>query len=51
MSLAELQGELWDVCAIDVSVQTVLWTLQQEGYTMKLVCFPFHPVLVEHSYL
>jgi transposase len=50
MSLAELQGELREVCAVKVSLQTVLRALQREGYTMKTVCFPLHPVLIECSY-
>jgi transposase len=51
MSLAELQAELREVCAVEVSLQTILRTLQQEGYTMTTVCPPLHPVLVECSYL
>ena len=37
MSLTELQTELQASCAAEVSVQTILWSLQQEGYTMKMV--------------
>ena len=40
MSLAELQGELRDVCAVKVSLQTILRAFQREGYTMKTVCPP-----------
>ena len=46
MSLAELQGELREVCAVKVSLQTVLRALQREGYTMKMVCSPFTPCLL-----
>ncbi len=37
-ALAELQTELCEVFKLDVSLQTILWTLQWEGYTMKTVC-------------
>jgi transposase len=50
MSLAELQGELRGVCGVGVSLKTVLRTLQQEGYTMRMVCQPLDPVLIECSY-
>ena len=46
MSLAELQGELRGECAVKVSLQTVLRALQREGYTMKTVCSPLHPCLL-----
>ena len=43
MSLAEMQTELREACAVEVSVQTVLRTLQREGYTMKTVRSPLPP--------
>ena len=37
MALAELQTELHEVFGIEMSMQTIARTLQQEGYTMKTV--------------
>ena len=39
MSLVELQNELHEVFDIDVSLPTILRSLQREGYTMKTVRF------------
>ena len=39
MSLIELQNELQEVFNIDVSLPTILHSLQREGYTMKTVRF------------
>ncbi|KAH9027068.1 hypothetical protein EDB85DRAFT_1976642 [Lactarius pseudohatsudake] len=36
--LVELQVELWEACGTEVSLSTVLHSLQREGYTMKTVC-------------
>ena len=44
MSLAELQTELHVSCDVEVSVQTILTSLQREGYTMKTV----QPLLFYH---
>jgi transposase len=43
MSLAELKAELSEVYNVDVSMPTVLRSLQREGYTMKIVGFHFVP--------
>jgi hypothetical protein len=37
VALAELQTELCEVCGLETSVQTVARSLQQEGFTMKVV--------------
>ena len=37
MSLVELQTELCEVYTTEASVQTITWTLQREGYTLKMV--------------
>ena len=39
MSLVELQNEVQEVFDIDVSLPTILRSLQREGYTMKTVRF------------
>ena len=39
MSLTELQTEIQASCNVEASVQTILRSLQQEGYTMKTVRF------------
>ena len=36
-ALLELQTELREVCGVEISVQTIARSLQQEGYTMKTV--------------
>jgi hypothetical protein len=44
IALAELKTELYQVCAVETSLQTIARSLQQEGYTMKTVrCLPFFP--------
>lgn len=40
-ALVELQTELREVCAVEVSVQTVARSLKREGYTMKTVRYNF----------
>ena len=40
IALSELQTELREVCGTDTSVQTIVRSLQQEGYTMKTVASP-----------
>jgi len=37
MTLAELQTELREACNVETSVQTITWSLQREGFTMKMV--------------
>jgi hypothetical protein len=44
MSLTELQNELQASCDTEASVQTILTSLQREGYTMKTV----RPLLFYH---
>ena len=46
MSLAELQTALQASCDVEVSVQTILRSLQREGYTMKTV----RPFLFYHCH-
>ncbi|KAI0247485.1 hypothetical protein BJV78DRAFT_910416 [Lactifluus subvellereus] len=40
ISLVELQTELCDVCGIETSLPTIMWSLQREGYTMKTITWP-----------
>ena len=40
-SLVELQTELHEVCMVKTLLQTITRSLQQEGYTMKMVCRQF----------
>jgi hypothetical protein len=39
ISLRELQVELREACNVEVSLVTIMCSLQREGYTMKTVCF------------
>ena len=39
LALKELQTELCEVCGMETLVQTIVCTLQREGYTMKTVCY------------
>ena len=41
-TLAELQTELWEICGMEVSIQTITHSLQREGYTITTVCHSFY---------
>ena len=39
-------SELWEICGVEVSVQTIAHSLQWEGYTMKMVHHSFYWIVV-----